>query len=97
MVPASALPWSFVNQNHHAYLFAVFVSLTENMLHGGRESCLPCFLVFLWASGNAKHSRKEEGREGIGKKKEKEGKEEREGGKEGMRRQRKKFCFRSSF
>lgn len=35
------------------------------------------FLVFLWALGNAKHSkRKEAGREGIGKKEEKEGKEE---------------------
>lgn len=63
-----------------------------------RESYLPCFLVFLWALGNAKHSRKEAGREGIGKKEEKEGKEEeREGGKEGMRRQRKKLCFGSSF
>lgn len=55
------------------------------------------FFSISWASGNAKHSRKEEEREGIGKKKEKEGKEEREGGKEGMRRQRKKFCFCSSF
>lgn len=48
--------------------------------------------------GQCQHSRKEEGREGIGKKEEKGGKEEeREGGKEGVRRPREKFCFCISF
>lgn len=57
-------------------------------MEGAGGSCLPCFLVFLCALGNAKYSRKEEGREGIGEKEEKWGKvEKREGGKEGVRRQ----------